>query len=558
MQIVRSVAPSAAPTIAPTDSPSSSPTDNPTNSPIDGDIPFAEQLDQDITFWFEWVLLGVGIGVVFTTCIGTCAAKRLDFNELFRWTPLISSLFHINDFFSDIFFCLKLGVFAFATSENTHLSEYSQNIFFYLFFGCLVCIIVPVFTTLIQLHLQMSEWSEDAVLKNTDVTKWISSNITLVYLLAVLTGSSFTAIDICNCYLLKLSIFCMGLSEYHKTHFQIKRFFSVIMIENVPQLIIQIATLYLTITDDGNNDDSDDFNEDQVGGSAREDASEYYDALWITLFSMFFTLISIILGIFQFCFLQKHVKKEDCVMIVQFKLESREIEAMTPQEFSNKIIFAHMMDTQSAIAKLLIIAAPNVERLIPVQYSEGAKFTFFIQINSIQFHVLKKKLESGLKRNELSDALGNAMQLKEPAFVQAFDKILTLTDDALNTPYAGPLMKMVSKRGGMLFGNLGGKSSRGLIPGLGVGGKRGGSKSEKGKSSYVPPNVTRISESNEESKMSTDTDMDTNVQEVEVEMNGGTKPKETNSNQIGNDNNVDGDEETKPGRGNSKSSKLLE
>ena len=240
VQIVSSLAPSFSPTDAPSNAPTFSPTNTPTAPPtlstsVAEEPTFAERLDNDISYWFEWVLLAVSIIVGFLVLTGTIASKSCDENELFEWSPLLASLFHINDFFSDVFFCMKLGLFAFAdTSEN--LSDNVQMVFFYLFLGCVACIVIPVIATLVGLYFQIDKWENDATLQNTEVTRWIEKNITMVFLVAIVTGSSFTAISICNCYLLKLSFFCMGLSGYHANKYQTKRFFTITMIENVPQL----------------------------------------------------------------------------------------------------------------------------------------------------------------------------------------------------------------------------------------------------------------------------------------------------------------------------------
>ena len=223
IRLVNSVAPSVSPTYYPTDAPVRN----------KDTLTLAERLDRDISFWFDWVLVCVSTIGIFVIFIGHCSAKSLNKhrNELWEATPIIASLFHANDFFSDMFFCLKLGVFAFANTDDTHLTSKAQNEFFYLFLGCLVCIIIPVVATLLQLYSQIDEWEANAVLQNTRVIRWLEEYITGVYVLAVITGSSFTAISICNCYLLKLNFFSMGLSVYHQNEFQINRFFSIVLLE---------------------------------------------------------------------------------------------------------------------------------------------------------------------------------------------------------------------------------------------------------------------------------------------------------------------------------------
>ena len=84
---------------------------------------------------------------------------------------------------------------------------------------------------IIQLHLEISKWRDDQVLQLTGVPQWIKSNVKFLYFISALCGSSFSAISLCNSYLLFLNMFSMGLPQHHKAIFATKRFFSIVLFE---------------------------------------------------------------------------------------------------------------------------------------------------------------------------------------------------------------------------------------------------------------------------------------------------------------------------------------
>ena len=125
----------------------------------------------------------------------------------------------------DLFFCGKLYTL-FIDERLKHSGEY-----FILFILSVIFVFIPVIGNLFQLHIEVLKWTSDPILVNTQVPVWIESNMKYIYMMALLSGSSFSAINLSNSYLLYLSLFSMGLSKYHKKLFQSKRFFSIILFE---------------------------------------------------------------------------------------------------------------------------------------------------------------------------------------------------------------------------------------------------------------------------------------------------------------------------------------
>lgn len=91
-----------------------------------------------------------------------------------------------------------------------------------------------------QLHAEIGSWVSDEALVGTNVPDWTRTNIKLLYLLAILSGSSFSCITLVNSGLFRLNKFSMGLAKYHKSKFQQKRFYSVVLCE-----VMSITILFL-------------------------------------------------------------------------------------------------------------------------------------------------------------------------------------------------------------------------------------------------------------------------------------------------------------------------
>ena len=209
------MAPSAAPTAAPTPAPN------------------VEVLltEMDISIAFNWVM---GFATVITVAIIIsgfihASKKRCGVgNDLFNWQIVVIATLHFNDFISDVFFSLRLAVIALA------LCEEEQTILeplFLLFVLSVIFVVVPFSVNLFQLDYQMHKWSQDIILKETFVSNWMTSHSRKLYLMAIMTGSSFSAVGLANSYLFKLSAFSMGLPHFYRLKFQTKRFYSVVLLE---------------------------------------------------------------------------------------------------------------------------------------------------------------------------------------------------------------------------------------------------------------------------------------------------------------------------------------
>ena len=107
----------------------------------------------------------------------------------------------------------------------------SNNVYFILMILAVTFIIIPLIGNLLQLHLEISKWTNDSILNHTHASYWIKSKVKVLFLISVVCGSSFSAVALCNSYQFQLSAFSMGLSRYHSSIFQNKRFFSIVLLE---------------------------------------------------------------------------------------------------------------------------------------------------------------------------------------------------------------------------------------------------------------------------------------------------------------------------------------
>ena len=122
----------------------------------------------------------------------------------------------------------------YAYSENYRAQQLLYKILLYL---SITCIVVPIFVAIVQLIRQTQRtWWRKSNLKG-----WLAENARFLYFISILAGSSFTAIDLMTSNVFGLTIFSFDLSKRDRIMFKRKRIYSIVLLENIPQLLIQIA-----------------------------------------------------------------------------------------------------------------------------------------------------------------------------------------------------------------------------------------------------------------------------------------------------------------------------
>eukprot|EP01083_Nonionella_stella_P279984 952297_1 len=156
-------------------------------------------------------------------------AKYMRMNDYLNITQLAGMAIQSLDMLSDCFFAINVSI------GHTMDPKYSLALIFTIIF-----IVVPAFMTILQLHYQCKRWTHSS----DKVRGWLSSNLKELYFLSMCTGSSFAAIMFVNSYVFQLEVCDMGLTDKELKEFSYKRVYSVVLFENIPQLVLQIWYLW--------------------------------------------------------------------------------------------------------------------------------------------------------------------------------------------------------------------------------------------------------------------------------------------------------------------------
>ena len=213
-------------------------------------------------------------------------------------------------------------------------------------------VILPLIVNLVQLNREIQVWIQDTYSKDR-VQAWIRSYSRGLYMMAILCGSSFAAVDIFNSNIFHLSMFNMGLNTRQRALFKNKRILSNVLLENLPQLIIQIIYVTLTI---------------KAGIST------------ITIVAMIFSTVSIISSIFDF-HLSTLLMQCESITSLQMNIKSEELSDVNTKQFG-QIIVHNRIPICLELSKIIRVDSRLIEILIPIQTKTGCQLTVYIRKNS--------------------------------------------------------------------------------------------------------------------------------------------------------------------------------
>ena len=199
-----------------------------------------------------------------------------------------------------------------------------------------------------QLNKEIKRWITDIDTRQI-LQPWIESYGKILYLLTILSGSAFSAVELCDSHMFQLPLFSLDIPQRQKQTFKNKRIFSIVLLENIPQFCIQVSYLLLI---DSKNDN-------------------------IALIAMCFSVLSIILTLFEYN-TKKYVFESEYLMIVKFKVDSSIIKAMTSKEWIQQVA-NNRSCIKNEIAKTLNISYYHVEQLKPIRYPQGALITCHVR-----------------------------------------------------------------------------------------------------------------------------------------------------------------------------------
>eukprot|EP01084_Bolivina_argentea_P176631 305604_1 len=290
--------------------------------------------------------------LVIITIIAYMDATCFRVNDFFKLGALIIASMHLLDIIYD---CL----FAFKIAE----SEYAVLLLF-----CIAFIIIPMVVTLYQLHTDINKWKRSDVL-----SEWLSNNVTLLYMISSICGSAFTAVQLCTSNLFNLTQFDMPLSRIQFNKFQTKRVFSVVLLENIPQLAIQIV--YLSISNANTNN--------------------------IVFISMGFSVLSIIISIFSMV-AQRNITRSRDYVSIQYNVTGISIIGQT-HKHRNKI-----KQIRNHISSILGINRELIEIQRPIEIPKGLEIHVNIYVNHTK--AIDTNFEKVIHESQRSGELGEIMK----------------------------------------------------------------------------------------------------------------------------------------------------
>ena len=147
----------------------------------------------------------------------------------------------------------------------------------------------------------------------------------------------------------------------------------------MPQLGLQLCALILTLKGVGGNDSD----------STRT-------SLLITIFSMAFTSISILLSAFEYV-LSIQMNEHGTAIMFKIPFESKMVANVSRHKFSKTFIYSNKNDITHLVSKTLYLSHRQVETLMPVQSKDGLVFSFIIMVDSIYFDHLWKELQQAVQ-----------------------------------------------------------------------------------------------------------------------------------------------------------------
>lgn len=114
---------------------------------------------------------------------------------------------------------------------------------------------------------------------------------------------------------------------------------------------------------------------------------------------MIFTIISILLGVFEYFLSSKFIYVSSSI-IISFCVESKNVIHMSRRKFENKMVFRQKKVIDS-MAKMLNVRVQQVEKLKPKLSQIGALYTFCIAADSNEYNNIDTAMHQVVDDGEL-------------------------------------------------------------------------------------------------------------------------------------------------------------
>lgn len=310
---------------------------------------------------------------VLIAIIGKIDAKWLHKNDLFKYSAIIVFGLYAMDFISDVFFTAS------TFEKDTDI-----------FLCSVTFLLLPLLINTIQLRQAVFDWMKDSE-NGYVVMEWIDANSKLLYMLTIISGSGFASVRLLNSGLFRRKQFDMGLKKTQMRQFQNKRIWSVVLLENVPQIILQ--TIF---------------------------AFKFEGLTSITMMALIFSIFSIILSVLVYSTRTKIDKQqtanESNMKHIAFDVVSNEVSK------KGKSLKYQRKKINKKIAEILQIDVVFVEQLRAKPISGGLQLHFRVNMESVNqmssmennsdIDSIKKRIQSQIDNGDLAVNISKCWKLK--------------------------------------------------------------------------------------------------------------------------------------------------
>ena len=335
-------------------------------------ISLTDNDDDELSNLFTVVTIGfVALFVVFGI-IGYIDAKYIHRNDLYEISAIIVFGLYAMDFISDIFF-------AAMTFESNKL----------IFFCSIAFLFLPLSINAIQLKQAVDGWEQDSE-NGRIVTKWTRSNTKLLCAVTFISGSGFASVKLLNSGIFRMKQFDIGLKNEQMQTFQDKRIWSIVLLENVPQVILQ--TIFL---------------------AQNEDLSS------ISVVALMFSVFSIIVSVSAY-FQQASVSKRRSVLDIDVK--SISFEVVSKEVVAKKKALKYVRKKiNEEIADTLGIESDDVEQLRAMAVTGGLPLSFRVRMDKTKnsdTEAIEDCIQSKIENGELAKSIQECWKLSEVPLVR--------------------------------------------------------------------------------------------------------------------------------------------
>eukprot|EP01083_Nonionella_stella_P039101 106350_1 len=272
---------------------------------------------------------------LFVAMTGYIDSRWIRTNDYFEYLAIGTMMLATLDMISDCFFAVEVSI-----QRNNYVDlELEMRVIFY---ASVLFIALPALVALFQLHFYTSKyWLEEG-----RVTPWIQKYMIVLLLFSIVTGNSFAAVSLMNSGLYNMDVFYMGLTKYQLQTFNIQKMYSIVFLENLPQLCLQ--SYYIWISENVNNP--------------------------IAISSIIFSMVSIIVSAMHLS-IEKQINYQQKYVIVKLHITGEYVE----QKLSNCKTLSH--DLKRGLGKYLNKDAKRIEIIKPTDINHGVKVRIIITKN---------------------------------------------------------------------------------------------------------------------------------------------------------------------------------